>query len=278
MQQLERTKNVTKRSKKYLEEALYQSLFKEDSSEISVRQQLNQFLESSKRVFKWEVDETLKKLHDPVSARILKKLTCPLVWRPVPGCMFFVSITRIEMSCECYPSRDLDLVAKAQGIPATENYFVDLPESSKNHLTYGALLNCYCKELMTEKAKALIEKMKELNLPLGSMSYNSLTTLYTKIGQPERVSEIVQEMKSCGTMLDSFTYNVWMRALAIVNDISGVERVIEKMKRDAETVDWTTYSNITSFMLTLACLRRQRRHLRNWKREMPTEIFLLSSF
>ncbi|KAK8655470.1 hypothetical protein V6N13_108045 [Hibiscus sabdariffa] len=110
----------------------------------------------------------------------------------------------------------LDLVAKAQGIPGAENYFVDLPESSKNNLTYGALLNCYCKELMTGKAEALIEKMKELNLPL-----------------------------------DSYTYNVWMRTLAAVNDISGVERVIEEMKRDAEdTDDWTTYSNIASIYAT----------------------------
>jgi hypothetical protein len=57
-----RTKSVTKRSKKYLEEALYVRLFKEGSSEVSVRQQLNQFLKSSKRVFKWEVGDTIKKL------------------------------------------------------------------------------------------------------------------------------------------------------------------------------------------------------------------------
>ncbi|KAK8550712.1 hypothetical protein V6N12_039406 [Hibiscus sabdariffa] len=64
MQQLGWTKNVTKRSKKYLEEALYKSFFKEGSSKISVRRQLNQFLKDSKRIFKWEVDEILKKLHD----------------------------------------------------------------------------------------------------------------------------------------------------------------------------------------------------------------------
>ncbi|XWS63698.1 hypothetical protein CRYUN_Cryun06bG0123900 [Craigia yunnanensis] len=173
----------------------------------------------------------------------------------------------------------LDLVAKARGIPAAENYFIDIPEASKNHLTYGALLNCYCKELITEKAEALIEKMKELNLPLGSMSYNNLMTLYTKIGQPERVPNIVQEMKSCGTMPDSYTYNVWMRALASMNDISGVERVIEEMKRDAEDADdWTTYSNIASVYVDAGLFEKAEKDLRNWKREMPTEIFLLSSF
>ncbi|KAE8716556.1 hypothetical protein F3Y22_tig00110114pilonHSYRG00291 [Hibiscus syriacus] len=84
----------------------------------------------------------------------------------------------------------LDLVAKVQRIPSSDNYFVDLPESSKNHLTYGILLNCYRKELMTENAESLMEKMKEPNIPFGSMSYNSLMTLYMKIGQPERTGDI----------------------------------------------------------------------------------------
>lgn len=141
----------------------------------------------------------------------------------------------------------LDLVAKARGITAAENYFISLPEPSKIHLTYGALLNCYCKELMTDKAEALIEKMKELNLSLTSMPYNSLMTLYTKTGKPEKVPATIQEMKSEQVMFDSYTYNVWMRSLAAMNDISGVERVIEEMKRDGRVApDWTTYSNLAS--------------------------------
>ncbi|KAF9618857.1 hypothetical protein IFM89_002725 [Coptis chinensis] len=141
----------------------------------------------------------------------------------------------------------LDIIAKARGIPAAESFFVGLPEASKNHLCYGALLNCYCKELMTEKAEALMEKMKELRFDSTSMAYNSLMTLYTKAGQPEKVPAIIQEMKTSNVMPDSYTYNVWMRALAAVSDISGVERVIEEMKRDGRVAgDWTTYSNLAS--------------------------------
>lgn len=144
----------------------------------------------------------------------------------------------------------LDLLAKARGITAAENYFVNLPEPTKNHLCYGALLNCYCKELMTEKAEGLLEKMNELGLPLTSMHYNSLMTLYTKVGQPEKIPSIIQEMKAGSVMPDSFTYNVWMRALAAVNDISGVERVMDEMKRDGRvTGDWTTYSNLASIFV-----------------------------
>ena len=32
-------------------------------------------------------------------------------------------------------------------------YFMDLSETSKTHLTFGALLSCYCEELTTDKAE-----------------------------------------------------------------------------------------------------------------------------
>lgn len=234
MHQFGRSKSVVKRSKKYLEEALYKRLFKEGSSEVSIRQQLNQFLKSKKRVYKWEVDDSLKTLRRRSRYYPALKLSESMAER---GVNKTVSDQAIH----------LDLIAKTRGISAAETYFVDLPETSKNHLTYGALLNCYCKELMTEKAEALMEKMKELKLGLSAMPYNSLMTLYTKTGQPERIPAIIQEMKACDVMPDSYTYNVWMRALAAVNDISGVERVIDEMKRDGRVAgDWTTYSNLAS--------------------------------
>ncbi|KAK7386778.1 hypothetical protein VNO78_27114 [Psophocarpus tetragonolobus] len=234
MQRYGRSKSVVKRSKKHLEEALYVKLFKDGSSQLSVRQNLNTFIKSGKRVYKWEVGDTLKKLRHRKLYQPALKLSETMGKRNM---IKTVSDHAIH----------LDLLAKTRGITAAENYFVNLPESAKNHLCYGALLNCYCKELMTEKAEGLVEKMKELNLPLTSMPYNSLMTLYTKVGQPEKIPSIIQEMKASSIMLDSYTYNVWMRALAAVKDISGVERVHDEMKRDGEvTGDWTTYSNLAS--------------------------------
>lgn len=178
----------------------------------------------------------------------------------------------------------LDLAAKARGIAAAEDYFIDLPETAKNHLTYGALLNCYCKELMTEKAEALMEKMKELNIALSSLPYNSLMTLYTKVGQPEKVPAIIQEMKACNVMPDCYTYNVWMRSLAAVNDISGVERVFEEMKRDGRiSADWTTYSNLASIYVDSGLFEKAERALkemekRNTKLDVLAYQFLLTLY
>ncbi|KAF4353928.1 hypothetical protein F8388_008566 [Cannabis sativa] len=199
-----RSRSVTKRSPKYLDEALYKKLFKDGSSEMSVRQQLNQFLKSRKRVFKWEVDDTLKKLRD-------RNLYSPAI--------------KVKL-------------LKSMGIPAAETYFIDLPESSKNHLCYGALLNCYCKELMTDEAEALMEKMKELSLPLSSMPYNSLMTLYEKTGKPEKISAIVQEMKA------------------------------SSMKRDGRAVsDWTTYSNLASIYVNAGLFKKAETALKELEKK-----------
>ncbi|XP_043713788.1 pentatricopeptide repeat-containing protein At1g60770 [Telopea speciosissima] len=232
-----RTKSVEKRSKKYLEEALYKRLFKEGSSETSVRTELNKFLKESKRVYKWEVGVAVKRLRELKRYYPALKLSEAMHRR---GMNPTVSDQAIH----------LDIVAKAQGVAAAENYFINLPEESKNHLCYGALLNCYCKELKTEKAEALMEKMKELKFASTSMAYNSLMTLYTKTGQPDKIPAIIQEMKENDIKPDSYTYNVWMRALAAVNDIFGVERVIEEVKEDSCVArDWTTYSNLASIYI-----------------------------
>lgn len=271
LQRFGRTKNIAKRSKKHLEEALYDRLFKEGSSEVSVRQQLNQFLKSKKRVFKWEVGDTLKQLRDRKLYYPALKLSENMEKR---GMNKTVSDQAIH----------LDLVAKVRGIDAAENYFVDLPETSKNHLTYGSLLNCYCKELMTEKAEALLEKMKELNLGFSSMPFNSLMTLYAKTGHPEKIPAIVQEMKASSIMPDSYTYNVWMRALAAVNDISGAERVIEEMKRDGRiAADWTTFSNLASIYVEAGLFEKAERALkelenRNAHRDLSAYQFLITLY
>ncbi|CAN0893189.1 Pentatricopeptide repeat-containing protein At1g60770 [Linum grandiflorum] len=229
-----RTKNVANRSKKYLDEALYLRLFKEGGEEVTVRTQLNQFLKSSKRVYKWEVGDTIKKLRSRKLYYPALKLSEAMSSR---GMNKTVSDQAIH----------LDLLAKDRGIRAAEDYFIDLPETSKCQLTYGALLNCYCKALMTEEAEALFEKMKELNFGVTSMSYNSLMTLYEKSGQRERIPTVIQEMKAGNVLPDSFTYNIWMRALAAADDISGVDRVLDEMKRDGRVAaDWTTYSNLAS--------------------------------
>ncbi|KAL2927848.1 hypothetical protein RDABS01_028790 [Bienertia sinuspersici] len=255
-----RTKNIANRSKKYVEEALYKRLFKDGGDEVSVRHQLNEFLSSRKRAYKWEVGDTIKKLRERKHYFAALKLSDTMAKR---GMNMTLSDQAIH----------LDLIAKTYGIPAAENYFVDLPESSKYIECYGALLNCYCKELIADKAEALLEKMKELGLPITAMSYNSLMTMYTKNGQPDKVPALAQEMKSSNIMLQVYTYNVWMRALASVNDIDGVERVLDEMKRDGRVAeDWTTYSNLASIYVDAGMFEKAENALKELEKRSSKQL------
>uniref|UniRef100_M4ERQ8 Pentacotripeptide-repeat region of PRORP domain-containing protein n=1 Tax=Brassica campestris TaxID=3711 RepID=M4ERQ8_BRACM len=272
LRHLSRPRDIVKRStKKYLDEPLYHRLFKDGGSEVSVRQQLNQFLKGTKHVFKWEVGDTIKKLRSRGLYYPALKLSQVMEHR---GMNKTVSDQAIH----------LDLVAKARGIAAGETYFVNLPETSKTELTYASLLNCYCKELMTEKAEGLLNKMKELNITVSSMSYNSLMTLYTKTGHAERVPGMVQEMKAENVMPDSYTYNVWMRALAATDDVSGVERVIEEMNRDGRVApDWTTYSNMASIYVDARLSEKaekalQELEMKNTDRDFKAYQFLVTLY
>ncbi|KAG6785022.1 hypothetical protein POTOM_010744 [Populus tomentosa] len=141
----------------------------------------------------------------------------------------------------------LDLTAKTKGIAAAENYFDNLPPSVQNHVTYSTLLNCYCKELMSEKAQTLFEKMDKMKLLSTSMPFSNLMTLHMRLGQPEKVLDIVQEMKQRGVSPGTFTYNIWMQSYGCLNDFKGVQRVLDEMKMDGkENFSWTTYSNLAT--------------------------------
>jgi pentatricopeptide repeat protein len=137
----------------------------------------------------------------------------------------------------------LDLLSKTKGILAAEEYFNILPPTAKDRLTYGALLNCYCKELMEDKALALFKKMGELNFLSSELAFNNLMSLYMRLNQPEKVPPLVQEMKRRSIPPTIFTYNIWMNSYASLNDIEGVERV---MREDESKCDWTKYSNLAA--------------------------------
>ncbi|KAL5795742.1 hypothetical protein ACOSQ2_000562 [Xanthoceras sorbifolium] len=141
----------------------------------------------------------------------------------------------------------LDLTAKIKGLAAAESYFNGLPPSVKNRYTYGSLLNCYSRELMTEKALALFEKMDQLNFVSNSLAFNNLMVMYIKLGQPEKVPFLVEQMKQRNIILCDYAYTIWMQSYASSNDIDGVERVFKEMNKGGKgKCSWVTYSNIAA--------------------------------
>ncbi|KAK3034629.1 hypothetical protein RJ639_033584 [Escallonia herrerae] len=163
----------------------------------------------------------------------------------------------------------LDLVSKAKGLAAAENYFNSLEPSAKNQFTYGALLNSYCKEKETDKALALFKKMDEKNLASSSLAFNNLMALYMRLDQPDKVPPLIQDMKNRSIPLSTFSYNIWMNSLSCLNDIEGAERVLEEMEReDAKECDWSTYSNLAAIYVKAGLNEKADLALKRLEKEM----------
>ncbi|XP_021904456.1 pentatricopeptide repeat-containing protein At1g02370, mitochondrial isoform X1 [Carica papaya] len=163
----------------------------------------------------------------------------------------------------------LDLIAKTKGITAAENYFSGLSPAAKNQFTYGALLNCYCTEVMTDKALAHFEKMDELNFVSGSLPFTNLMCLYMKLGKPEEVPRLVDEMKRRKIPLSTFSYSIWLQSLGSLDDIEGVEEVLEEMAKDGEDKStWNTYANLAAIYAKAGQIEKAKLALKSLEEKM----------
>ncbi|KAJ8748246.1 hypothetical protein K2173_000818 [Erythroxylum novogranatense] len=178
----------------------------------------------------------------------------------------------------------LDLIGKIKGIAAAENYFSSLSPSAKNQMTYGALLNCYCRELMLDKALDTFQKMDELKLITSSLPYNNLMSLYMRLGHPEKIPTLVAEMKQRTIPLVTFTYNTWMQSCGVLNDFEGVDKVLNEMKEGNKgNCDWTSYANLASIYVKAGLFDKAESALKELEAAMNTRIrdpylFLISLY
>ncbi|GAB2234547.1 hypothetical protein Drorol1_Dr00003802 [Drosera rotundifolia] len=174
----------------------------------------------------------------------------------------------------------LDIVFKLKGVAEAEKYFDSLSPSFKNRFTYGVLLYCYCKSLMSDKAAALFKKMDELNL-VSPLALNNLMTMSLNLGRPEKLPSLMQEMKDRNFPISDFSRALLMQACSMVNDIEGVERVFEETNK--EKCDWSIYSNLASayfkvglFEKADSVLRQLEEILRKEKHVRSAYLFLIT--
>ncbi|KAK4418041.1 Pentatricopeptide repeat-containing protein, mitochondrial [Sesamum alatum] len=214
------------------EDSLYRRLSKLGRKEGTVASTINEYIREGRAVRKFELDLCVKEL------RKYKK------YHQALEIMEWMEAQKFNFAHKDYAMR-LDLIGKARGLAAAENYFSGLSPSAKAPCTYGALLNCYCKVKMTDKALDLFSKMVEGNMIRRALPFNNLMSLYMKLGQPEKVAILAEEMKKRNIKPDTFTYNLLMNSRSCLNDIEGVERVFEEMKQeDEKQCNWTSYSNL----------------------------------
>lgn len=213
---------------------LYRKLSSLDMTGRTVSQTLNQFIMEGRVLRKDQLQTCVKELR---KYRKFQHALEIMEWIEFRGINF--SITDFALY--------LDLVSLTKGVAAAESYFSGLPPRAKNKVTYGTLLNCYCRQSMEDKALAHFEKMDELGYVTGNLPFSNLMCLNMRLGKPEKVPPIIDNMKQRKIPMNGPIYHIWMNSYASLNDIEGAERVFEEMKRESEdNISWLTYSNLAA--------------------------------
>ncbi|KAL8494812.1 hypothetical protein ACS0TY_019118 [Phlomoides rotata] len=162
---------------------------------------------------------------------------------------WMVSHDEYKLSESDYAVR-IDLMTQVFGIDAAERYFEGLPSSAKTSEAYTALLHCYARSKLIEKAEDLYERLKGTYLSLDAITYNELMTLYMSVGQLEKVSLIVEDMKRQNVAPDLFTYNLWISSYAAALNMDEVRRILDEMTLDSGCNEsWIRYLKLAKIYI-----------------------------
>ncbi|XP_038976180.1 pentatricopeptide repeat-containing protein At4g21705, mitochondrial [Phoenix dactylifera] len=151
----------------------------------------------------------------------------------------------------------LDLIGEVHGLASAESYFNGMHEKDKTEKTYGALLNCYVRERLTEKALSHMHKMKVMGLASSPLPYNDIMCLYTNTGQHEKVPLVLAEMKDNGVLPDNFSYRICINSYGTRRNVDGMEKVLEEMEHQPQiVVDWNTYAVVANIYIKAGLIHK----------------------
>lgn len=157
----------------------------------------------------------------------------------------------------------LDLIAKVNGVPSAEQYFLNLSNSLKDRKIYGSLLNAYVHVGMQEKAESLMRKMRNRGYATETLQFNVMMTLYMKLKEHDKIELLVSEMMEKNIPLDTCTYNIWLSSCGYQGSVAKMEQVFEQMKLETNiSPNWTTFSTMATMCIKLGNLEKAEDYLR----------------
>jgi pentatricopeptide repeat protein len=137
----------------------------------------------------------------------------------------------------------LDLISKVHGIEQAQKLFNNTPQHLKVLKVYSALLNCYAKAKLVEKAESVVQEMKSLGFANTLFVYNVILNFYYQTGNPDKINSLMQEMEQNGIGCDKFAHSIQLSAYTSVSDVEGIEKTLTRMDSDPNFFfDWTTYT------------------------------------
>ncbi|CAB3223179.1 unnamed protein product [Arctia plantaginis] len=104
-----------------------------------------------------------------------------------------------------------------------------------NRVTYQRLMWRYCQEGDVEGATRVLEKMRELNMPVSEPVLNALVMGHAFHGDTEGAKAVLETMAGAGLEPTNRTYTLLACGYAKEGDIDGIEKTI-KMAKDKEDV------------------------------------------
>ncbi|KAL8499578.1 hypothetical protein ACS0TY_019529 [Phlomoides rotata] len=186
---------------------------------------------------------------------------------------WMVSHDEYKLSESDYAVR-IDLMTQVFGIDAAERYFEGLPSSAKTSEAYTALLHCYARSKLIEKAEDLYERLKGTYLSLDAITYNELMTLYMSVGQLGKVSLIVEDMKRQNVAPDLFTYNLWISsyAAALNMDEDTLDQIWKSLRTTRQKMTGRNYICVLSSYLMMGHLKEVGDIIDQWKQCATSEF------
>ncbi|XP_021833794.1 pentatricopeptide repeat-containing protein At1g60770-like [Prunus avium] len=247
LQQFGRTKSVTKRSTKYVEQALYLRLFKDGGSEVSVRQQLNEVLKSRKRVYKWEVGETLKKLRECKlyypALKVRNSTFLNFYWLCYLAFPKTANISYLNI---------IQVLVNLNDLPGAEKCFREWESrcSTYDIRVANSLIGAYAKEGMLEKAKELKEQARRRGAKPNAKTWEIFLDYYLETREYQLAVDCVANATSIGRG----DGGKWSPSRKIVKtlmehfeqekDVDGAEGFLEILKKSVDSLGVEVFESL----------------------------------
>ncbi|KAG0455264.1 hypothetical protein HPP92_024556 [Vanilla planifolia] len=113
-----------------------------------------------------------------------------------------------------------------------------------NIVSYGALVNGFCKKGKVHEAEALFAHIVMKGMKANVMIYNMLVDAYSVAGNVGKAHKLIQQMKGAGVSPNIVTYNSLIKGLCGKGCLHDAEELLTKLRFEGLSPDVITYNTL----------------------------------
>ncbi|KAK7345937.1 hypothetical protein VNO77_16553 [Canavalia gladiata] len=139
----------------------------------------------------------------------------------------------------------VDALVKGDSVEHAHNVLLEFKSSIPlNSHSFNVLMHGWCKARNFDKARKVMEDMKEHGFSPDVFSYTTFIEAYCHEKDFRKVDEVLEEMRGNGCTPNAVTYTIVMLALGKAGQLKEALEVYEKMKNDGCAPDTPFYSSM----------------------------------